>query len=270
MRPIKMLACCVATLFLVSSSNAQGFLKKMKQKVEQASDKVIDKKIDDAVNNQGNGSTSDTNAGNSSPSNSGNKKGKPSNKGGEGLISTPPNVPENLASAETAFKNAHYGDARYAVRQAMLGVELEIGRKILESLPPTVAGLKKDTASDQVTSTGWGWAGLTIQRIYNEGDKQLTFTIANNSTWMQAVNLFLTNGGYMQTSGKEQKWKQTKIQNERAVIEFDQNTGYKLSVPLGQTSLLVYEGINFSTEQEFMNGANQIDIARIKKQLGEK
>ena len=198
--------------------------------------------------------------------------GKPANKSGEGLISTPPSVNENLASAETSFKASKYSDARYAVRQAMLGVEMEIGKKVLEGLPEDISGLKKDPSSDKVTSAGWGlgWSGLTIQRDYKQDDKQLSFTIANNAAWMQVVNMYFTNGGYMQTSGGEQKWKQTKIQDEKAIIEFDASTGYKLSVPVGQTTLLVYEGINFANEQDFMNAVNQINIVSIKKQLGEK
>ena len=74
----------------------------------------------------------------------------------------------------------------------------------------------------------------------------------------------------MQTSGEQQKWKQTKVQEEKAIIEYDASSGYKLSVPVGQTTLLVYEGINFSNEQDFMNAVNQIKIASIKEQLGEK
>jgi hypothetical protein len=74
----------------------------------------------------------------------------------------------------------------------------------------------------------------------------------------------------MKTSGGEQKWKQVKVQEEKAIIEFDASSGYKLSVPVGQTTLLVYEGINFSNETDFMNAVNQINIPSIKKQLGEK
>src|SRR4029078_4136914 len=175
------------------------------------------------------------------------RNGKPANKSGEGLISTPPSVNENLTTAETSFKAAKYSDARYAVRQAMLGGEMEIGKKILEGIPETISGFKKEPACDKVTSAGWGlgWSGLTIQRDYKQDDKQLSFTIANNAMWMQAVNTYLTNGGYMQTSGGEQKWKQTKVKDEKAIIEFDASTGYKLSVPVGQNTLLVYEGINF-------------------------
>jgi len=264
-----MFTCCAVAMLILSTANSQGILKKIKDKAQQTTDKIIDKKIDDAVGTNSNGSSS--NSGTPDMSSVG-RSGKASNKGGEGLISTPPNVNDNLASAETAFKSAKYSDARYSVRQAMLGVQMEIGKKILAGLPETISGLKKDPSSDQVTSAGWGmgWSGLTIQRDYKQDDKQLSFTIANNAMWMQAVNMYFTNSGYMQTTGSEQKWKQTKVQEEKAIIEYDASSGYKLSVPVGQTTLLVFEGINFANEQDFMNAVNQIKIASIKDQLGEK
>jgi len=265
----KMFTCCVVALLTLSAANGQGILKKIKDKAQQAADKVVDKKIDDAVGVNGNNGNG--NSGSPDMSSVG-RSGKPSNKGGEGLISTPPNVNENLTSADAAFKSGKYSDARYSVRQAMLGVEMEIGKKILEGLPAAISGLDKDASSDKVTSAGWGlgWSGLTIQRDYKKVDKQLSFTIANNAMWMQAVNMYFNNGGYMQTSGGEQKWKQLKVQDEKAIIEYDASSGYKLSVPLGQTTLLVYEGINFANEQDFMTAVNQIKIATIKNQLGEK
>lgn len=266
MQRLKIFTCCAVSIFLLSTANGQGFLKKIKQKAEQVADKAIDKKIDNATGVQDNSSGND--AGNtSSPTNG---KNKPVNKGGQGLIATPPNVNENLGNADASFKAGKYSDARYAVQQAMLGVEMEIGKNILEGLPASINGLEKDTSADKVTSTGWGWAGLTIQREYNKDDKQLSFTLANNAAWMQAINMYLTNTGYMQTSGGEQKWKQVKVQDQKAIIEYDESSGYKLSVPLGQTSLLVYSGVNFANEQDFMSAVNQINIESIKKQLGEK
>jgi hypothetical protein len=263
-----MFTCCAVAVLLLSNANGQGILKKIKDKAQQTTDKIIDKKIDDAI---GTNTNSDGSGSGSPDMSSVGRSGKPSNKSGEGLISTPPNVSENLTSAETAFKASKYSDARYSVRQAMLGVQMEIGKKILAGLPATISGLKKDTTSDKVTSAGWGmgWSGLTIQRDYKQDDKQLSFTIANNAMWMQAVNMYFDNN-YMQASGSEQKWKQTKVQDERAIIEFDARSGYKLSVPLGQTTLLVYEGVNFTNEQDFMNAVNQIKLAAIKEQLGEK
>ena len=248
-----------------STANAQSLLKKIKQKAEQAADKVVDKKIDKAIEDQTGVSNDNQNAGTPSPS-----KNSPGNKGGAGLVPTPPDVNQNLSDAEAAFKANNYGEARYAVQQAMLGVEMQIGKKILDGLPESVSGLKFLKEDDQVTSTGWGWVGLTIQRKYGEGEKQLTTTIANNSFWMSAVNLYLTNGGYAQTSSDNQKWKQTKVKGSRAIIEFDEGSGYKLTVPIGQTSLIIWEGVNFATEQDIMNAANSFDIDSIKKTLGEK
>jgi hypothetical protein len=48
------------------------------------------------------------------------KTGRAKNKGGEGLVTSPPDVKENLADAEKSFQAGSYGAARYAVQQAML------------------------------------------------------------------------------------------------------------------------------------------------------
>ncbi len=238
--------------------NAQGIVNKLKQKAAQATEKAIEKKIDPNAGNQGN-----------TP---GNQPGNnPSNTGGAGLVIAPPDVKQNISEAEASFKAGNYSDARYAVRQAMLGVEMEIGQKVLASLPESVAGLKKEPESDKVTSMGYGWVGLTIHREYSSGSKQLSVDIANNSAWMSAVNAYLASGGYaQQSSGSQQNWKQTKVKGYKGIIEFNEGSGYKLSVPIGQSSLIVWQGINFATEQDMMNAATAFDIDGIKNKLGEK
>ena len=218
-------------------------------------------------NNQQSGGTTGGNMPGSSPTSS---NGRPTNRGGQGLISTPPDVAANLSSSESAFKTKNYGEARFALQQAMLGVELEIGQSILKSLPEEIAGLQKQATQDEVTSTGWGWAGLTIKRAYQKEDKGFTVTVANNAVWMQAINMYLGSGMYNQSTGGQQNWKQTRLKNNRGVIEYDDNTGYKLSVPLGQTTLLMVEGVNFASEQEFMKAAETLDIDKIKSLLNEK
>jgi hypothetical protein len=247
----------------ISLSPAQDLLNKLKKK---AADKAVDKVLgnQNPSTTPGNTNPNQNTNSNSQPNNN------PSNKGGGGLITTPPDVNQNLADAEAAFGKGSYGEARYSVQQAMLGVELEIGNKILKSLPQTVSGLKPEEGQDQVTSTGYGWAGLTIHREYQDGkDKEFQVTVANNAAWMSAVNMYLSGGGYGQTTGGQQNVKQTKVKGYRAVIEYSESSGYKLSVPLGQSSMVVFEGINFASEQEMMNAANTIDIDGITKMLGE-
>ncbi|MBX7125009.1 MAG: hypothetical protein K1X47_04905 [Cyclobacteriaceae bacterium] len=267
-----------AALFIAASTNAQ-LLNRLKQKaenkLENKLENALDKKLGTGNNNQNQNPNQNQNQipggdnngnGQNGPGGNGNR----SNKGGGGLISTPPDVNQNLKDADDAYKKGTFGEARYSIQQAMLGVELEIGNQILKSLPESIAGLKKDAGSDQVTSAGYGWAGLTIQRRYDgKDDKQLTTTIANNSAWMSAINMYFSAGGYAQQTNGQQNWKQIKIKGYRAIIEYSDGSGYKISVPIGQSSLLVYDGVNFSSEAEITAAANEIDIDGIKKMLGE-
>jgi hypothetical protein len=262
----------IALFAIALGAQAQGLAGKLKQKASQAAERALDKKIDQKTGGTTNGTNSGQTSGNSNDQTANSVPGNsnPSNNKGAGLISTPPDVKQNLSDAESAYKSGSYGEARYAVQQAMLGVELEIGQKVLKSLPESVSGLKKEESRDQVTSTGYGWAGLTIQREYLEGEEKVfRTTIANNAAWMSSVNMYLANSGYAQQTGGQQNWKQTKVKGYRAVIEYNEGSGYKLSVPLGQSSIIVWEGVNFATEQEIMAAANTFDIDGIKKMLGE-
>jgi hypothetical protein len=268
----------LAAVSFTVTSQAQ-VLNKLKGKGEQKASEAIDNLFDgkkkkaastdsqstDGQNSQGqNNSAGDESGGTSGSS------GRPSNKGGGGLVSTPPDVNKNLADAEDAYKKSSYGEARYAVQQAMLGVELEIGNKILKSLPESIASLPKVTSDDQVTSTGYGWAGLTIARRYfDEKEKELRVTIANNAGMTAGLNAYMANSAYAQQNNGQQDMKQTKLKGYRAIIEYDESSGYKLSVPLGQSSLIMYECVNFANEQEVMKAAEAIDLDGIKKQLGE-
>ena len=246
---------------------------KGEQKAGEAIDNLFDgkKKDQSSTGNTGGqeGQSGQTGQGGQGTSGSGTGSGSPSNKGGGGLVSTPPDVKQNLADAETAYKKSSYGEARYSVQQAMLGVELEIGNKIMKSLPESIAGLNKVAEEDQVTSTGHGWAGLTIaRRYYDQKEKELRLTIANNAAYMAGVNAYLS-GGYAQQTNGQQNWKQIKVKGYKAIIEYDESSGYKISVPLGQSSLVMYEGVNFANEQEITKAAEAVDLDGIKKQLGE-
>lgn len=268
MRKLNLVLVFAGMLFLHHQASGQ-LLNKMKQKLE---DKAIQ-----AVDKATGGSTTTASPAGASPgasgatgTASGTSTRRAVNKGGAGLISTPPDVKQNLAAAETTFKSGKFSETRLAVQQAMLGVEMEIGHKVLKSLPESISGLKKNAEVEQVTSNGWGWAGLTILRQYdNSDDKQLRLTVANNAAWMSALNLYFANS-QAQTSGGQQNWKQVSVKGNKAILEYDADSGYKLSVPFGQSSLMVYEGINFKDEKEMMAAANAVDIDQIKKMLGEK
>jgi hypothetical protein len=230
-------------------------LKKIKDKVSQTTNKVLTK---DGTQ------TSQPNDGSSNGSG-------PTNKGGAGLKNTPPpDVNQQIADGEQAFQANKYSDARYSIGQALMSIEIQLGRELLRSLPADVNGMPKDTAQDKVMSTQWGWSNLTIQRVYYDGkDKQVTVTIGNNGLYAGLVNVYF-NSAYAQADAKEQNVKQTKLKNYKAIIQYDEHKGYTLIVPIGQTSMIVWECVNFANEDEVMSAAGKFDIDEIKKKLGEK
>lgn len=249
------------TFLFVPNTEAQ-LLKKLKDKANEAVDKALGNTT----------SSTSTSEDNSSSNPSENRSGKPTNKGGGGLKNTtPPDVNAQLSDAEKSFQANSYSDARYSLQQALMGIEIQLGRQILTSLPASVSGLQKDTTQDRVTSTSWGWNNLTIQRVYSDNkDKQLTVTIGNNILYSGLVSAYFNNAFGVQANAENQNVKQTKVKGNKAIIEYDDDKGYSLIVPIGQSSMIVWEAINFASEDEVMAAANNFDIDSIKKNLGEK
>jgi len=228
------------------------------------------KKIKDKVNQVANKTTGNNYSQTSSTGSETSNSGKPTNKGGGGLTNTPPpDVNQQMADAEKSFDATKYSDARYSIQQALMGVEIQLGRELLKSLPSDVNGLSKDTTQDKVVSTQWGWANMTIQRVYTDGkDKQLTTSIGNSGLYAGLLNVYF-NSAYVQADANQQNVKQTKVKDYKAIITYDDSKGYTLNVPVGQSSMIAWECINFANENEVMDAAVKFDIDGIKKKLGE-
>jgi hypothetical protein len=239
-------------MFLITGHQvySQGVLKKIKDKTE---DKIVEGIFGKEKENES-GTTGSTDQGSSS---------SVTNKGGAGLSNTAPDVKQNISDAESAFKDKKYTETRYAIRQALLGVEMEMGKKVLEGLPNSVNGLKKVDEEDRVTSASIGFVGLIIERVYRNDDKELKFTVGNDAALLAPVNM----GAYVASTDQNQK--QVKYKGYNAVLEYDEGSGYKLSVPFGQSSVMILEGVNYANEQEIMSSAEEFDIDKIKKELGE-
>ncbi len=255
---------CIGTS-MQSTLHAQGFLKKLKDKVEKKAEDVLDKKIADKTGTGGNAGT--TNGNTSSMSTT--KNGRPNNTAGEGLKnSTVPDVLQQITDADLAFNKQQFGEARFSIQQALLGVELQIGKQLLTSLPSEVAGLPKDSAEDRVMSTRYGWANLTIQRVYQKDDKQLSILIGNNSMYAGALDMYF---GFAatQSNGETQNTKQIRVKGNKAIIQFEEREGYTILMQLGTAGMITFKGINFNTEKEIMDAIQQFDIDSIKKTMGE-
>lgn len=247
--------------FLASATvQAQGSLiRKIQNKAE---DKIVDKIFKDSdeskqAETQGVEPVSDSES--SSPTR---------NRKGGGLSQSIPDVNQNITDAEVAYNKKSYTESKAAVRQALWGVELEMGRNLLKSMPETVEGLKAVPEEDRVSSTGIGFVGLVIERIYRgKDDMELRTSIGNDAALLGLAGMYMMGGVYQSTDETNQK--KIRFKDHSAVIAFDDYDGYTLSVPFGQSSIFVLKGANFDNENDFMAAANNFDINKIKKELGE-
>lgn len=186
-----------------------------------------------------------------------------------GLNQTPPDVLKNIDDAQLAFKGQKFPESKTSIRQALWGVELEIGQNILKSLPESVEGLKMVKEEDRVTSSGVGFVGLIIERVYRGKDEmELKCMTGNDAALLGLAGMYLAGGMYVNSTDQTNQ-KPTRFKEHRAFIQFDEYAGYTLSVPFGQSSVFVVTGVNFDSEDHFMTAANNFDLDRIKKELGE-
>lgn len=246
-------------------SEAQ-LMKKLKKKASKGFLKEIglgsDEKSDDSAN-QNTASSTPSNSPNSYSSNTQN------NRGG-GLKIAPPDVMANISDARSSLGTKRYSQVRFAIQEAMRGVELEIGGQILESFPTSVSGMDYDEDRDQIITSGIGFVGLVIGRNYAGGDQELEAMINNNSMMISSVNLYLTNPAYAQSGQSDgTQYKRITVQGNKALIQYSDNSGYQLSVPLGQSTLFLMKCVNFETEEEVIAASDKFDMAEITTLLGE-
>ncbi len=191
------------------------------------------------------------------------------NRRGAGLDRAAPDVAQNIMDAGEALGSSDYMMAKNAIKNALWGVELEIGQRVLEKLPQTVKGMPHDETDDRVSSTGAGFMGLIIERRY-KGDEgmQVRTTIGNDAMLLGIAGLYLADGYFVHEHDDPSR-KQIRFKEHRAVIQYDDYDGYTLSVPFGQSSVILINGVNFENETQFMAAANEFDLEIIKKELGE-
>ncbi len=250
---------------LSSYSASAQLLKKLGQKIGNEAGSLLDKNNSgNDQNNSNQNSNSNVNSSNSSGSSSdvvstsstGRKKMKP------------PDVKKLMADAETAYNSKDYDGTRYNIEQAEAGIELEIGYQILDTLPKSVNGQDYKTEDDQVIGNGYGFAGFDVERsYYTKDNKTLDINIMNNSAVSSGVNMMLTNPMYMNSSNNNTKAIQ--VGDYRAVLTAEDDGSFTLSIPLGQSSVIIMKCGSCKDEDAVTQTAGNFNIDLIKTLLGE-
>ncbi len=181
---------------------------------------------------------------------------------------TPPDVRLQINNARQAYAGDDYAEARFYVQQAIMGIELEIGYQILESMPEMIMGTEADKSQDEVYSTGAGFAGMIVGREYPGNDGNIKAGVGNNSALYTYAGLQASYDARVMYSGDDDS-KVIRYKGNKAYIKVDDYDGYEMMVPFGQSSVFVLECSLCETEEELMEVAGLFDIEKYKTLLGE-
>ncbi len=184
----------------------------------------------------------------------------------KGLEKSSKEVSVSLREASTAFSGSNYKKTRSGLTEALGNLDLIIGDNVLNSFPTQVEGLAALTANDQISSSSASWVGLLIKREYQQGDQWLSFTVMNSSL-AAFSNSAINTGMYNYSNQPNQK--NIDIAGNQAVIAFDESSGYKINLSLGQQTLVIIEGVNIPNETRLTKMAGAFNYAFIKKMFAE-
>ncbi len=236
-----------------SQSHAQ-IVKKSRTLLNKAKDILTDEAEKDVKEGQTNeGQTSPENQPNSSP-------------GTKGKKLSPPDVPKHLTDARPYLEAKNFSAARFEIQQALLGVELQLGQKVLDDMPKDVNGMAYEPDSDELSSQGMGFAGLVIGRQYSGKNRSMHAALVNNSLMITMYNSVLSSSNYSSSDGE---YKAVNVQGKRGAIKFDGSNTYELGVPLGQNSLFMLNCSDFADENEVLAAAAKFNLQQMMTLLGE-
>ena len=172
-------------------------------------------------------------------------------------------VTASLDEALSSYKSDNLEDARFALQEALNGINQAIGKEILAILPDEMNGMSKVETGDNVTGVNTGFAGLFISRSYSAEDKNASIEIMSDSPLLAGINTILAMPGFM--TGDENQ-KRIKVEGYKALLtrnsDSEGRVSYDLQMPFSG-SLLTFQCAGIEDENEVIGMANRIPVDEI-------
>lgn len=184
------------------------------------------------------------------------------------VVSTPAfcqDFNKNIASARNSYAAGNLEEARFAMQQTLIDLDLMIGKEVLKMLPSKMGALNSNAANDNVTANT-GLTGVVIHRDYGTDARLLTLDLMSNSPLVASINAILSIP-FMGNSGdgtqKVIRVNGYKGSLQKNVDEQTSKTDYTLQIPIGST-LLTFTAPD-TNEEEVIQMANTLPLSEITK-----
>ncbi len=174
-------------------------------------------------------------------------------------------VQEKLNEAQSSYSSGDLENARFALQQALQGINQAIGKDILALLPDNIGGMDKIVANDNVTGVTAGFAGLFVNRNYQGEKRDAAVQIMSDSPMITAINAMLAMPSFINSDPNQ---KRIKIENYKALL--NKSTGaegeisYNIQMPFG-SSMFTFSCTGIADENEVISLLKNIPVDKIVK-----
>lgn len=171
-------------------------------------------------------------------------------------------VPELLSDAGSNYESGNTEDARFALEQALNGINQAIGQEMLALMPDQLGEMDKIAEEDDVTGTNMGFAGLYVSRNYKGADKDASVEIVSDSPLLGSINALLSMPMLVSTPNQ----KRIKVDGQKAILSrSDDDEGpvyYDVQIVFG-SSLFTFKTTGVEEEKEVIALLDQIPVRQI-------
>lgn len=173
-------------------------------------------------------------------------------------------VNEKLDEARDAYKSGNLENARFALQEALQGVNQAIGRDILELLPETLEDMQVVEDGDDVTGVSTGFAGLFVSRSYAGENTSASIEIMSDSPLIAAVNTFLSLPAILISDPNQKRVKVDGYRGMQTRNESEDNVSYDIQIPIGST-LFSFNVHGIDDEKKISGMLNRMQVGQIAK-----
>lgn len=174
-------------------------------------------------------------------------------------------VQEKLNEAGASYSSGDLENARFALQQALQGINQAIGKDILALLPDNIGGMDKIIENDNVTGVTAGFAGIFVNRNYKGENKDASVQIMSDSPMITAINAMLAMPSFINSDPNQ---KRIKIENYKALltksVTAEGEVSYNIQMPFG-SSMFTFACNGIPDENEVTNMLKNIPVDKIVK-----
>jgi len=176
-------------------------------------------------------------------------------------------ISPKLDEALNAYKVGNLDDARFALEQALVEIDITIGKIILEKLPKELNNMPYQPDKDDVTGTSSNFAGLFVNRFYGDTIKSAEIQIISDSPLLGGINAILAMPAIL--TGSDPNQKRIKVGGYKGLMQRNEDTtggtvSYDIQIPF-EKSLLTFSCRGIDNENEIIRMVNLVPVSEIVK-----